>query len=61
MKVAQLQGTPWHTDQLYKTCNDGSKYCIYNHKICSCVAIEPLMAKATGVLDILHIKKHLVF
>ena len=38
MKVAQLQGTPWHTVQLYKTCNDGSKYCIYNHKICSCVA-----------------------
>lgn len=38
MKVAQLQGTPWHPEQLHKSCNDGSKYCIYNHKVCSCVA-----------------------
>lgn len=32
MKVAQLQGTPWHPEQLHKSCNDGSKYCIYNRK-----------------------------
>lgn len=38
MKVALLQGTPWHSEQLHKSCNDGSKYCIYNHKICSCIA-----------------------
>lgn len=36
MKVSQLQGTPWHTEQRRKTCNDGSKYCVYNHNICSC-------------------------
>lgn len=38
MKIAQLQGTPWHGIQLHKTCNDGSKYCVYNHNICSCSA-----------------------
>lgn len=32
---AQLQGIPWHEEKLRKTCNDGSKYCVYNHKICS--------------------------
>lgn len=37
MKVSQLQGTPWHKEQLHKTCKDESKYCVYNHKICSCV------------------------
>ena len=36
MNISQLQGTPWHTEQLKRTCNDGSKYCIYNHNICSC-------------------------
>lgn len=29
MGRSQLQGTPWHPDQLHKTCKDGSKYCIY--------------------------------
>lgn len=38
MKLAQLQGAPWHTEQLHKTCSDGSKYCIHNHNICSCIA-----------------------
>lgn len=37
MKVSQLQGNPWHKEQLHKTCKDESKYCVYNHKICSCV------------------------
>lgn len=36
MNISQLQGTPWHTEQLKRTCNDGSKHCIYNHNICSC-------------------------
>ena len=36
MNISQLQGIPWHTEQLKRTCNDGSKYCIYNHNICSC-------------------------
>lgn len=35
MGRAQLQGIPWHEEQLRKTCKDGSKYCVYNHKICS--------------------------
>ena len=38
MKLAQLQGTSWHFEKRQKTCNDKSKYCIYNHKICSCIA-----------------------
>lgn len=27
MGAEKLQGTPWHPDQLHKTCKDGSKYC----------------------------------
>lgn len=30
MGAEQLQGTPWHPEQIHKTCKDGSKYCIYN-------------------------------
>lgn len=33
--IAKLQGTPWHYEQARKTCQDGSKYCVYNHNICS--------------------------
>lgn len=36
MKIAQLQGTPWHMERKKKTCQDGSKYCIYNRNICRC-------------------------
>lgn len=36
MKIAQLQGTPWHYENRKKTCKEGSKYCLYNHNICSC-------------------------
>lgn len=28
----QLQGEPWHYEQMKKTCKEGSKYCIYNNK-----------------------------
>lgn len=36
MKISQLQGTPWHYENRKKTCKEGSKYCLYNHNICSC-------------------------
>lgn len=37
----QLQGEPWHYEQMKKTCKDGSKYCIYNKKdICSNTASD---------------------
>lgn len=37
MGRSQLQGTPWHEEQMRKTCKEGSKYCIYNNnKFCSC-------------------------
>ena len=36
LKISKLQGTPWHYEQRKRTCNDGSKYCIYNRNICSC-------------------------
>lgn len=34
---SQLQGTPWHEEQMHKSCRDGSKYCVYNNnKFCAC-------------------------
>lgn len=45
MNISQLQGTPWHTEQLKRTCNDGSKYCIYNHNICSCTFNKSISIK----------------
>ena len=36
MKVSQLQGTPWHHEQIIRQCDDGSKHCIYNRNICIC-------------------------
>ena len=32
MGAEQLQGTPWHPEQMHKSSKDGSKYCIYNSK-----------------------------
>lgn len=29
MGAEQLQGTPWHSEQMHKTCQDGSKHCLY--------------------------------
>lgn len=41
MGIEQLQGTPWHPEQIHKTCKEGSKYCIYNrNKICVCTASD---------------------
>ena len=34
---AQLQGIPWHEEQMRRTCKTGSKYCIYNRNICICI------------------------
>ena len=28
----QLQGTPWHEEQMHRTCKDGSTNCIFNSK-----------------------------
>lgn len=28
----QLQGTPWHEEQMHRTCKDGSTNCLFNHK-----------------------------
>lgn len=36
MRISQLQGTPWHYENRKNTCKEGSKYCLYNHNICSC-------------------------
>lgn len=30
MGAEQLQGTPWHPEQMHRTCKDGSKHCLYN-------------------------------
>lgn len=39
MGAEKLQGTPWHPNQLHKTCRDGSKYCLYNNNNnCSCIS-----------------------
>lgn len=39
MGAEKLQGTPWHPNQLHKTCKKGSKYCIYNNNNnCSCTS-----------------------
>lgn len=34
---AYLQGTPWHEQKAKRSCDYGSKYCVYNKKICRCV------------------------
>ncbi len=39
MGAEQLQGTPWHPEQMHKACKEGSKYCLYNNdNICVCRA-----------------------
>ena len=48
MKRAQLQGVPWHEEQMKRTCKDGSKYCLYNHNICSCKASNHYHKKCVG-------------
>lgn len=36
MNISKIQGTPWHYENRKNTCKEGSKYCLYNHNICSC-------------------------
>lgn len=36
MNRAQLQGIPWHNEQMKRSCNYGSTYCLYNKNICTC-------------------------
>lgn len=40
MGVEKLQGTPWHSETMHRTCKDGSKYCLYIHddETCGCIA-----------------------
>ena len=48
MKRASLQGTPWHYQQMQKTCKTESKYCIYNFNICSCKHSRNYHKKCVG-------------
>ena len=39
MGAEQLQGIPWHSEQIHKTCKTGSKYCLYNSdNTCMCTS-----------------------
>ena len=41
MGIENLQGTPWHKEQIHRNCKDGSKYCVYNqNNLCRCTASE---------------------
>lgn len=46
-----LQGTPWHIEQMQRTCKDGSKYCLYNKNICTCKASIHYHKKCVGKGD----------
>lgn len=45
---AELQGTPWHEEQMMRTCKEGSKYCLYNKNICTCVCSRFYHKKCVG-------------
>lgn len=52
MGAEKLQGTPWHPNQLYKTCKDGSKYCLYNsNNNCLCISSIYYHTKCVGKLN----------
>ena len=41
MGIENLQGTPWHKEQIHRSCKDGSKYCVYNqNNLCCCTSSE---------------------
>lgn len=41
MGIESLQGTPWHEEQVHRSCKEGSKYCVYNQQaLCRCTASE---------------------
>ncbi len=48
MKVAKLQGTPWHYEQRKRSCDDKSTNCIYNRNICSFTASYYYHKKCVG-------------
>ena len=49
MGRAELQGTPWHYEQMQKTSQDGSKYCIYNrNNRCRCTPCEHYKQSCKG-------------
>lgn len=45
---AYLQGTPWHEEQIKRTCANGSKYCLYNKNICTCKISRYYHKKCVG-------------
>lgn len=48
MKRSYLQGVPWHEEQMKRTCKEGSKYCLYNKNICTCVSSNYHHKKCVG-------------
>lgn len=43
--ISRLQGTPWHSETMHRTCKDGSKYCLYIHNDGSCGCISSINHK----------------
>lgn len=48
MNRSYLQGTPWHEEQMKRTCKEGSKHCLYNKNICTCLASRFHHKKCVG-------------
>lgn len=49
MGIESLQGTPWHKEQIHKSCKEGSKYCLYNqNNVCHCTATENYRSVCVG-------------
>lgn len=50
MGVEKLQGEPWHYEQRKRTCQDGSKYCLYilDNGCCGCKASLFYKSKCVG-------------
>lgn len=48
MNRSYMQGIPWHEEQMKRTCKEGSKYCLYNKNICTCVTSRYHHKKCVG-------------
>lgn len=48
MNRSYLQGVPWHEEKMKRTCNEGSKYCLYNKNICTCKVSRYFHKKCVG-------------
>ena len=50
MGISQLQGEPWHYEQRKRTCQDGSKHCLYilDNGICGCKSSLFYKTKCVG-------------